>query len=241
MCVVGRVYAVLSGLFLFLFAVNLDAASVIYQFESISPGLFPGSSSPRVQAIFEDEKPGTVQLTITTDLARGEFLGDLYFNFDPMDKVNRLHFVPLDARSQLLPRISTGANSFKADGGHYDIRFAFGTTGRHSFFGDKTITYLITEPGLNVSDFAFVDTAGCRGDANGIYYALARIQGGCGNSQWLAVNTTTPQPAPEPASLTLFASAGGLGWCVCSRPGTRRFLKNWFNRPTVSWPGQTMS
>ena len=49
-----------------------------------------------------------------------------------------------------------------------------------------------------------------------------------------AVSATMLQPVPEPASLTLLASAGGLGWCVCSRSGMRRFIKNWFGPPTVS-------
>jgi len=232
LCVGGRICVVLAGIFLS--AVNLDAASVIYQFEPISTNQFPGSPNPQVQAIFEDEKPGTVQLTITSDLAGGEFLDDLYFNFDPMDNVNRLHFAPLGAHSQPLPKISNGENSFKADGGYYDIRFAFGTTGKNRFSGDDSVTYLITEPGLDASDFVFVDSTGSRGGANGMYYALARIQENCGNSQWLAASTTTPQPVPEPASLTLLASAGGLGWCVCARSSTRRFIKNWFSHPTVS-------
>jgi hypothetical protein len=219
---------------MFLSTVNLDAASVIYQFEPISPSLFPSNSSPQVQAMFTDEKPGTVQLTITSDLAGGEFLDNLYFNFDPMDNVNHLRFVPMGAHSQPLPQISTGENSFKADGGYYDICFAFGTTGKDRFSGDDSLTYLITEPGLNASDFVFVDSTGSRGGANGMYYALALIQGNCGNSQWLAASTTTPQPVPEPASLTLLASAGGLGWCVCSRSGTRRLIKNWFSPRMVS-------
>ena len=232
LCVVGRVCVVLAGMFLF--AVNLDAASVIYQFEPISTSLLSSSPNHQVQAIFVDEKPGTVRLTITSDLAAGEFIGNLYFNFDPMDSVNRLHFVPLGARSQPLPRISTGANSFKADGGYYDICFAFGTTGKNRFSGDDSITYLITEPGLDASDFVFLDSTGSRGGANGMYYALASIQGNCGSGQWLVAGTTTLQPIPEPASLTLLASAGGLGWCVCSRSSTRRLIKNWFSPPTVS-------
>jgi hypothetical protein len=232
LCVVGRICVVLAGVFFT--AVNLDAASVIYQFEPISTSLLPSSPDPQVQAIFEDEKPGTVRLTITSDLPSGEFLGNLYFNFDPMDNVNRLHFAPLGARNQPLPKISTGANSFKADGGYYDICFAFGTTGKNRFSGDDSITYLITEPGLNASDFVFVDSTGSRGGANGMYYASASIQGNCGGSQWLAAGATSLQPVPEPASLALLASAGGLGWCACSRSSTRRLIKNWFGPRKVS-------
>ena len=227
LCVVGRICVLLPGFFLY--AVNLGAASVIYQFEPLSTSLVPGSSSPEVQAIFADEKPGTVQLTITAELPSGELLGDLYFNFDPMDNVNRLHFVPLGARTQPLPRILTGANSFKAGGGYFDICFAFGTTGRNEFLGNDSITYLITGPGLDASDFEFVDSTGNHGGTNGTYNALAKVQGNCGNNQWLAASTTTTlQPVPEPASLALLASAGGMGWCIRARTNARRLMKNRF-------------
>jgi len=216
---------------MFFSIVSVNADSVIYQFEPISTGpLSP--SAPELQATFQDEKPGVVQLNVTSDLAGGEFVSDLYFNFDPKDNVNRLHFTRVGDRGRPLSRISTGVDKFKADGGYYDIRFAFGTTGQNEFSGDESVTYLIKEPGLDASDFAFLDSTGSCGGTNGLYYAVAQIQTGCNEYEWLAASTTTPQPVPEPASLALLASAGGLGWCVCSRANgmsrVRRFLKRCF-------------
>lgn len=221
-------------------AVNSDASSVIFQFEPIATSLPPGNSSPQIEATFQDTRPDTVLLTITSsDLTCGEFLSDLYFNFDPADNVNQLHFAVRDNPDGVaLPKISTGANAFKADGGYYDIYFDFSKTGKGKFTGDDSVTYQIVGPGLDVSDFAFTDSTGrCRG-TSGVYYALVFIQGACGNGEWLGSCKKTLQPIPEPASLGLLAPAAGLGWCVCSQSNcinrARRFIKNCFNPPMVS-------
>jgi hypothetical protein len=80
-----RAYVVL--VVMILPAVNSSASSVIYQFEPISTS--SSDSPPQIEATFQDVQPGTVLLTITSlGLANGEFLSDLYFNFDPTDNVN---------------------------------------------------------------------------------------------------------------------------------------------------------
>lgn len=231
----GRAYVVL--VVTLLPAVNSDASSVIYQFEPISASPSAGGSSPQVEAVFQDIRPDTVLLTITSSDLGGEFLSDLYFNFDPADNVNQLRFSRLNStRGQSSPKISTGANAFHADGGYYDVRFDFTKPSKGKFFEDDSITYLIVDAGLNASDFAFVDSTGHCGSRYGTSYALARIQRICGHDEWL--DATSLQPIPEPASFSLLASVAGMGWCVCSQSNrinrARRFIKNYFNSSMFS-------
>ncbi|MGB7769449.1 MAG: hypothetical protein WBN22_11430 [Verrucomicrobiia bacterium] len=236
LCALRRAYFVL--VVMILPAVNSDASSIIYQFEPISPVRFPGGQTPQIQATFQDESPGTVLLTITSpDLGCGEFLSDLYFNFDPADNVKRLCFAGWDgACGQAFATISTGANAFKADGGYYDVHFDFSRMDNGKGAGDDSIAYLITGRGLDAFDFAFVDSTGNCANAYGTYYALARIKGICGKDEWLGCRSV--QPVPEPSPLGLLASATGLGWCIGPRLNrmtrTRRFLKNYFNPPMLS-------
>ncbi len=192
---------------------------VIYQFHPLIIGAFPGAQTPQIEATFRDVNPGKVLLTVTSSgLAGGEFLGDLYFNFDPADNVNRLYFTRLN--NPFAPshsRISTGQNSFPAGGyGCYDIHLNFGTAGRPNPSGNASVTYQITGPGLDASDFAFVDACG---SSPGLYYALARVQQNiCGSSEWLGCSSLqSVQPVPEPASFTLFVFAAGMSGCIYLR------------------------
>ena len=211
----GRVYFVLViGL---LSAVNSVASSVIFQFAPVSTGSFPGGQPPEIQAVFADENPGTVLLTLTSSgLGCGQFLSDLYFNFDPADNLKRLHFTGLaGTRGLTFPKISTGANDFKADGGYYDIRFDFAKTCKGKFSGNDYVTYQIAEPGLDAADFDFVDSTRSCGGASGKYYALADVQGICGKTEWLVCRSV--QPVPEPAPLAFQVVAAGLAWCIHAR------------------------
>jgi len=192
-----------------LHAVTASASTVIYQFEPVSPGLPVGGQIPWVEATFQDTDPGKVLLTISTaNLGGGEFLGDLYFNFDPAENVNRLLF----ARRYNLPGplfsvVSTGDNSFKLAGyGDYDIQVAFSGIIRGKSSGARCVSYLISEPGLDALDFVFAAPFGTAGS----YDALARIQGVCGNSFWLGCSAASLQPVPEPAALGLLSLTAGL-------------------------------
>ena len=197
-------------------AVNSSAGSVLYQFEPISTGPFPGGQTPQVTAAFQDISPGKVLLTISTaNLINGEFLSDLYFNFDPADNVNQLHFTRCyGPAAPVLAKVSIGENSFKVGGyGNYDIHLAFSKASVGKFSGGDIVTYQITEPRLDALDFAFMASVGC---GPGPYYALACVQQLCGNTQWLGSSTVQPQPVPEPASTSFLALAAGAG-CVCLR------------------------
>jgi hypothetical protein len=220
LCALRRGYFVLVTMVFS--TVTSDASSVIYQFEPVSTGPFPGGQTREIKATFEDKNPGTVLLTITSsDLGRGEFLSDLYFNFDPADNIKRLHFAGLPCpHGWAFSKISTGVNSFKADGGYYDVHFDFSKNGKETFSGNDSETYLIMGAGLDASDFAFVDSPGSCAGASGSYYAMAHIQGFCGKGEWLGCHSL--QPVPEPASLAFHAFAAGLGWCILARVNRTR-------------------
>ena len=211
----GRGYAVL--VLSLLTVANSNAASVIYHFAPVTTGSFHGGESPEIQAVFADENPGTVLLTLTASgLGCGQFLSDLYFNFDPADNLKRLHFTALDGtRCLTFPKVSTAANGFKADGGDYDIRFDFAKTCKGKFSGNDYVTYQITEPGLDAADFDFVDSTRSCGGASGKFYALADVQGICGKNEWLGCRSV--QPVPEPAPLAIQVLAAGLSWCIHTR------------------------
>ena len=139
-------------------AVDSSANSVIYQFEPISTGPVPGGPAPQIDATFQATSPGKVVLTISTaDLINGEFLSDLYFNFDPADNVNRLNFTrEYSPGGPLLAKVSTGDNSFQVGSyGDYDIHLAFSRTSLGTSSGGNHVTFQIAEPGLNALDFAF--------------------------------------------------------------------------------------
>ena len=206
-CVPGRVCIVL--VVMVLPAVNSIANSVIYQFESVFAGPSPGGQAPRIVATFQDTSPGKVLLTISAaNLLGAGFLSDLYFNFDPADNVNQLHFTCCDSPvGTFSSKISVGDNAFKMGGhGDYDIHLAFGRTSVGKPSSLNYATFQIAGPGLDALDFAFAAAFGNPGP----YYALARIQGPCGSSRWLGGSSVQPQPVPEPAFISFLAIAAGV-------------------------------
>jgi hypothetical protein len=221
LCVLGRACVVL--VVMVLPAANSIASSVIYQFEPVFTGPPPGGQAPQIVATFQDISPGKVLLTISAaNLIRGGFLSDLYFNFDPADNVNQMHFTRLySPGGPIFSKISTGDNAFRVgDYGYYDIHLAFSKTSLGRSSGGNYVAFQIAEPGLNALDFAFAASFGNMGS----YYALARIQELCGNSQWLGCSSVPPQPVPEPAATSFLALAVGAGW-ACLRGKQTKLLR----------------
>lgn len=186
---------------------------MIYDFRPVISNTLPGAQAPRIEATFTDIDPGKVLLTVTAmNLAGGESLGDLYFNFDPVDNMKQLHFTRLSSPAgSIFSKISTGEDSFQLGGyGNYDIRLSFGKAGGRILSNGVCVTYQIVGPELDVSDFAFVNSSVTR---VGSYYALARVRENCGGSQWLACSSPrSPQPVPEPISLAFLVYAAGTGY-----------------------------
>lgn len=80
--------------------------------------------------------------------------------------MNQLHFSRLGRQPRAdFSKIFTGENSFPADGyGYYDIHLKFVKASQGKYFDNGCVTYQIAGPGLDASDFAFLDAfGGCTG------------------------------------------------------------------------------
>lgn len=223
------------GLVLLLIALLCPAAgeaSILYQFNTpFSGDPDPAGTGPWIDATFVDVTPGTVLLTITNvNLTSGEFVqgngngasGGLFFNLNTNDNPTALDFTLVASNGNFGPIISTGENSFKADGdGYYDIQFDFSS---QSFSTDASITYKITGiSGLTAADFEYLSAPS---GGLGPFYAAAKVQGipGGGNSTFLEPGNgpqmiSVPEPSPSIILLTGFGlfGVGGL----------------WYRRPKI--------
>jgi hypothetical protein len=168
-----------------------------------------------VSADIQDVTPGTVDLTINTSGLQGtEFVSDFFLNFNPNLDPKNLTFTLLSSTGSFTdPTISLGANQFKADGdGFYDIDLGFATSHGSTFTVGDSITYQITDSGIDADSF---DYTSVMGGGAGTYLAAAHVQsiGSDGSSSaWIA-------PVPEPATGALLALAAGLWF------GGRRLIK----------------
>jgi len=217
---------VLTGLGLAVFAGpgRATASGILFQFDTAFPtDPNPGGSAPWVDAIFQDVSPGTVLLTITNvQMVAGEFIagngsganGGLFFNLNTNLGAGNLIFdFDTSSGSFSTPAISTGTNSFQADGdGQCDILFDFATSSGR-FVGGDSITYRITGIStLTAADFACLSAPG---GGSGPFYAAAHVQGlSGGNSTWIEPSQATLVPVPEPT--TTVSCLLGLAALVCS-------------------------
>jgi hypothetical protein len=205
-----------------LFPVSGNAAAFFYHFDDVFSGTAPANTAPWVNALFQDVSPGTVLLTVSNpSLASSEFVGSMYFNLNPGLNANNLTFTQTATSGGFSnPTISTGTDSFKADGdGFYDILFNFSTVNGSTFSAGESFTYKITGiPTLNVNDFNFLSLSS---GGHGPFDAAAHVQGiasGDG-SGWVDPHTGIT-PAPEPQSIMIFAAAIGL-WAFRGFAGIR--------------------
>ena len=191
----------------------------IYHIEPLITDSLPSDQTPQIEAVFSDIHPGKVVLTIIcSDLAEGEFLSDLYFNFNPVDDVNQLHFTHYST-------VTTGENAFDVEGyGYFDIHVHLAKASKARYSNGRSLSYRIAGPGFDASDFAFLDSLG---SVAGSYYALVRVQGPCSSSEWLGCSSIQPpQSVPEPASIVLLAFGASISRFICMR---------------VKWSAQTRS
>ena len=175
-----------------------------------SNGTAPVGSPPWLSVIFDDGgTAGSVDLTLTaTNLTDAEFISHWMFNLDPaLDPTSLAISAPAKTGAFGDPSVSTGVDSFKADGdGFYDIEILFpvdaGLANRFSA-GDAAQFAITGIPTLTAGSFDFLSTPS---GGQGTYPTAAHAQGiGELNdlSGWVTV--------PEPASLTLLViGAGGM-------------------------------
>lgn len=162
-------------------------------------------------AEFIDVSPGTVDLVLTSSLAAGEKVSDMYFNYGDQ-YLSSLAFAITANTDGGAATVATGSNAFKADGdGFYDINFAFSTINPGSLTNGTSQTYRITGTNLDSGDFNFlsspVDANGHGSSPNGTWLASVHVQG-------IAPNNTSGfvggAPVPIPPSVWLLGS-GLLG------------------------------
>ncbi|HEX4343709.1 MAG TPA: hypothetical protein VH255_09975 [Verrucomicrobiae bacterium] len=209
--------ALLTGV-IFASAFQSQAASEVYGLDSQFNGnVVPGSTVPWLTATFADSAPNTVTLTLQANsLVSGAFVSEWDFNFDPTlaGSLSALNFAvgPGGVGTVTPAVVSTAADGIALDGtgGNADISLAFQTgLGSGRFTAGETIVYTITGiAGLNSSDFNFASV----GSTTGPWYTAAQIQGipcpGCGGTTiaWIGDCTSTPNNAPEPATMAILGS-----------------------------------
>lgn len=164
-------------------------------------------------AEFIDVTPGTVDLVLTSSLAAGEKVSEMYFNYGG-SALASLAF-SLDTATNTdgpAATVTTGSNAFKADGdGFYDILFTFSTANPGSLTNGTSQTYMITGTNLVASDFNFlsspVDADGKGSAPNGTWLAAVHVQNIGTDS---ASGFVGGAPVPIPPSVWLLGS-GLLG------------------------------
>jgi len=208
-----RFLQISSALLIMAVAVHADLTfNYTYQFSTSTNALAPAGPGPWLTATFVDVAPDTVDLTLlTTGLTGIEFVGEFYFNLDPLLDLTLLSFsAPTKTGFFADPIISKSINAYKADGdGKYDILIDFGTsdggTSTTRFNVGDAVKYTISYPGLTASSFNFLSApAGGAGPFLTAAHVMS-TQDITTTSGWVTV--------PEPASMILITTSTiGLGF-----------------------------
>ena len=198
------VLTVCTSLMVFSHSARGDVVSfdLSVEFSGATP---PASEAPWLTATFDDgDTAGSVTLTLdTTGLVDSEYVSDWMFNLDPtLDPTDLIFSLQTKTGSFDDPTISTGVNSFRADGsGYFDIQFTFATAKAKRFGVGESVAFVITGiDSLTAGSFDFL----CTDASPGPYPTAAHVQsiGENEDSGWTTI--------PEPATLTVLFCGGGL-------------------------------
>jgi hypothetical protein len=189
-------------------AANGDMTVFEFDYEFSGSGYQPQGDPPWLTAVFDDGgSPGSVTLTLTSNLVDDEFIGGqasdgkgLFFNFS-----DGLGLAAGDIAQTEGPSAGwqVDQDGLKADGdGYYDFRF-YWSSSADRFEGGDVATFAITHAGITAGDF---DELSLPGGGNGVYPAAAHIQGiEGGGSGWIAPTGTPIPPVPAPGAAILGA------------------------------------
>jgi hypothetical protein len=133
---------------------------------------FDSGGTPAATAVFVDDGPNQVQLTITALTANP--INSLFFNFNPLLDAHNLIFTETDSVGGVLGGVSCANDSYKVGGGSgkFDINLKFGTS--PSFVLGDSVTFSISGiAGLSVDDFLFQETPAAGTSPN---YAAGSLQ-----------------------------------------------------------------
>jgi hypothetical protein len=209
----------LGGAFLFAF-------NSVAQIQMDLDILFDGTNTPPANlatpwltVTFTDQGANQVlfHLEATDNLTGIENVKQFYFNFDDTLDLGALAFTPLGASGDFkLPDWTFDENNLKADGdGKYDVRldFSSGAQLRKTFGQGDSIAYLLTYGGseqITEQSFNFFSApAGGKGP----FLVAAHVQNTTdGGSAWLAADTLSATPIPEPHTLGLLVLAAAAGF-----------------------------
>lgn len=226
--------AAMACLFAVLSGGQAQATIVTYSMNiEFSGGTAPSASAPWVVVNLDDHnQSGVVDLKVTAPgLTGNENLASLYLNLDPALNPNDLIFSSIvQSRAFTTPTISTGSNSFKADGdGFYDLLLGFAVGGPPTTFIHGDMLELSISGIATLNALSFFELSLPAG-GHGPFTSAAHVQntGGGGQSGWITDGTNGGPNIPEPGSATLLVigAAGALGYRGWRRSGGRKLLAN---------------
>lgn len=188
-------------------------------------GFYPGNAfsgtAPlgNLTATFHTVAPGTVTLTLSSNLAPLEFVESdgFYFNLDPAIDPFSLQFALTSYVGFSTPatQIDLARDFLRPDNdGLMDIQFEWSLSGGEKAFTEgQSQTYTITYPGLTEASFNFDSVcdpqAGCSAGAHLAAVHIGGIAAGTGTG-FVGGSLSTGTPAPEPAGAAVLG-AGLLG------------------------------
>jgi hypothetical protein len=212
-------------------APQASGSSVLLNFDNVFSGVSPSGQAPWVSVLFEDIRPGTVELSISAiNLSPSEKVTELYLNLNPNWVATRLNFSFVEgSQCVTAPMPALGVNAFKADGdGKYDIRFSFAQRPANAFTAGDHLTYQITGiDGLTAQDFAYLSMPA---GGHGPFFSAIHVQGieatDVGSkciSGWVSPSEVRIVTVPEPTAGMLVILMAGLvgGGRWFARRGTR--------------------